>query len=80
MSVHETVKNSTIGEIKVEYSVTYKVSRYTEECHGFHDMYDEDIIDLKLLRVILELPNGELDITDRLDRNSINIIENGIIQ
>ena len=80
MSVHETIKEANIGEVKVQYIIKYKVSKQTEECHGFHDMYDEDIIDLKLLRVVLELPNGELDITDRLNKNCINEIENGIMQ
>lgn len=78
MTTYETYSTHIVGEVKVEYRLKYKVRRQTEECHGFHDMYDMDEVEKKLVSVSIVLSDHSIDITNFLDKDTKKILENAL--
>ena len=69
------VVNDLIGELQIEYNHYFKVDRWEEECHGYHQFEDVTTTRVEILKVVLKYNDLEIDLTDRLKKDEIKELE-----
>lgn len=72
----ESIEQNYIFDAYADVVITYEVyPKRTEEGHGFHDFREDEEVDKQLTCFRIKLNNGqEIDITDRLTKEEIQII------
>jgi hypothetical protein len=59
----------------VQKEVKYSTDIREEECHGFHTFIDQEELSNKITRVVIKILGKDIDITDRLTKDEIALLE-----
>ena len=60
--------------VQIMTQTGYSYSSRVEECHGFHTFIDQEIISEEVTSVVLKVNGNEIDITDRLTKDELNLL------
>jgi tRNA U54 and U55 pseudouridine synthase Pus10 len=75
MSQIESICLNFYTLVNVQKEVKYSTDIREEECHGFHTFIDQEELSNEINRVIIKVLGKDIDITDRLTKEEIAILE-----
>ena len=75
MNKQSEIVNDIVGNMEIEYEHIFKVDRWEEECHGYHQFEDVTTIRVTIRKVVLRYNDLEIDITNRLKKDEIKDLE-----
>jgi tRNA U54 and U55 pseudouridine synthase Pus10 len=75
MSQIESICLNFYTLVNVQKEVKYSTDIREEECHGFHTFIDQEELSNEINRVVIKVLGKDIDITDRLTKEEIAILE-----
>jgi len=75
MSKIESICLNFYTLVNVQKEVKYSTDIREEECHGFHTFIDQEELSNEINRVVIKVLGKDIDITDRLTKEEIAILE-----
>jgi len=75
MSKIESICLNFYTLVNVQKEVKYSTDIREEECHGFHTFIDQEELSNEINRVVIKILGKEIDITDRLTKDEIALLE-----
>lgn len=60
--------------VEIQRQTGYSYSTRVEECHGLHTFIDQEVISDDILKVTLKVNGSEIDITDRLTKEELDLL------
>jgi tRNA U54 and U55 pseudouridine synthase Pus10 len=75
MSQIESICLNFYTLVNVQKEVKYSTDIREEECHGFHTFIDQEELFNEINRVVIKVLGKDIDITDRLTKEEIAILE-----
>jgi tRNA U54 and U55 pseudouridine synthase Pus10 len=75
MSKIESICLNFYTLVNIQKEVKYSTDIREEECHGFHTFIDQEELSNEINRVVIKVLGKDIDITDRLTKEEIAILE-----